>query len=430
LALKPALSVRQTQRLSLTPAMRQGLSVLQLTTLDLLSEIDRQVNENPLLLVGECRIRSAGPDIETATRYLVQPQSLADNLRQQIALMPLDPPIAQIAGYLTRDLTDDGYLASTATELAKTLNRPLAQIETAIAALQECEPTGVGARDLADCLTLQLVEKGIARDMAFGVCRHLDLLAEKQWGKAARATGVSRDVLKSMAGLIRTLSPRPAVGFAEPTRYSMPEVTVTRDGTGGFVTSLSHGTLPDVRVDAELLLQMAAVAGFTEKYRRPAEALIGALAFRDRTLLRVAVALVACQHRFFAIGPDQMRPLTRVELSEIVGLHPSTVGRALAGKALLFDGRVYPLDVFLPAALPTTSGGRVSAFSVQCSIRKLIEDEAEDATLSDDAIAALLNMQGVDIARRTVAKYRGCMKIPSSFARSRLKAARHARLTA
>ncbi|MHC0052104.1 RNA polymerase factor sigma-54 [Actibacterium sp. D379-3] len=427
MAVKPGLSARQTQRLSLTPALRQSLMLLHLPTADLLTEIARQAQENPLLLVHDAEGGSRAPDITAATRDLAQAGTLAHSLQQQISLMPLDRPVAALAQFLTGDLTEDGYLDSTPADLSDCLGVPLDLVEAAIAALQACEPAGVAARDLAECLALQLIDRGVPRDTALAACAHLDLLAEARWKQAERQTGLPRATLEQIAATLRILSPRPASGFAETARPLIPELVVERDGGGGFTVTLNRSLLPEVRLDAALLEQLDVGDPLARSYRGPAEALITALAYRGRTLRQVAIALTARQHRFFTQGPDHMAPLTRAELADTLGLHPSTVGRAMAGKALSFGGMVYPLDHFLSSGLTTADGGRISAFAVQRSIRRIIEHEAAEASLSDDKIAALLQREGVDIARRTVAKYRGCMKIPSSFERSRRRAAQRTR---
>lgn len=422
MALRPGLSARQTQRLGLTPGLRQGMSVLQLSTPDLLVELTRMAEENPLILVDRPS-RFGG----AAVGHLAAPETLAQSLRRQIGLMALDRPVALLAQFLTGDLTEDGYLGSTPEDLADGLGLPLDQINTAIAALQACEPSGVGARDLADCLRIQMIDRGVPAQVAEAVCRHLDLVAAGRWREAQRASGLPRARIEDLAALVRTLNPRPGSGFADPPAPLIPEVMVERDGQDGLTVSLNNGALPDVRLDRVLLQQIERGSALSQSHRAPAEDLVRALRFRSATLRRVTRALVAHQHRFFADPPGEIAPLTRAELATTLGLHPSTVGRAIAGKALAFGGAVFPLSHFLSSALGAGDGGQISANAVKSRIRRMIEQETPDAPLSDVEIADALMREGVDIARRTIAKYRGCMKIPSSFERGRLKAARRTR---
>ncbi|MGC9368560.1 MAG: RNA polymerase factor sigma-54 [Paracoccaceae bacterium] len=415
MALTPGLDLRQTQRLALTPGMRQGLAVLQLSTLDLWDELRRLAEENPLLELHEPAAAAGGFDFEAAAH----PETLAENLSAQIALMPLPPETAALARFLTGDLTEDGYLASSAEELSEALGLPVAQIEAAVQALQSCEPAGVAARDLADCLALQLIDRGEAPDIARAACAHLALLMEGRWSRAARLTGLPRTELERLADLIRDLPPRPAAPLSGTAPPVIPEIAVEEDGQGGFRVVSLHDALPGLRLDAALADQAGASPALRPQLEA-AEAALRALRHRADTLHHVARVIVTRQHRFFAQGPDHMAPLTRAGIAAELGLHPSTVGRAIAGKALLFHGAVHPLSLFLSKALP----GAVSAHSAQRRLHRLVAEEPADSPLSDEQIAALLQREGVDIARRTVAKYRGCMNIPSSFERKRQKAGR------
>lgn len=426
MALKPGLQARQTQRLALTPQLRQGMAILQLPAVDLIAEISRLASDNPLLEFTQPTYTppwAAGPD---STSQIAAPVSMAQNLQQQIAHMPLDPEVAEVAAFLTGDLTDDGYFDSTPDELAHSLKLPLALVEAAIAALQSCEPVGIAACDLAESLMLQLIDKGIDPGVAKAAGQNADLLAEGRWAEVRRHIDLPDHGLQNLAALMRTLSPRPAGDAHQTTQFLIPEIDVTCDRQGALTVSLHNSAIPDVRIDSELVSRLGNDPGF-QSQRNNAEILIGALRFRGKTLLKVATAVVQHQHRFFIDSPDTMLPLTRVALADSIGLHPSTVGRAVAGKALSFNGATYPLSQFLGASLRHDSGVEISAFTVQQMIRRLVSCEDAGRPLSDDAIAAALTREGVDIARRTVAKYRGCLNIPSSFERRRRKAMRRAR---
>lgn len=409
-------SLRQTQRLALTPGLRQGMHLLHLPTDALIEDLAALSTENPLLELRRPAPPAPGPQIADT-------DTLADHVARQLALMPLDAEIAQLAEFLTGDLDDDGYLSSSTAELAELLALPPARIEAAVRALQACEPAGIGARCLAESLALQLIDHGIAPDEAQAAARHLDLLAEGRWTAAARATGLTRDRLGRIAALIPHLSPTPAARFGPTPPPLIPDFTVTKGPDGTLGVQFTEGSQPELVIDTALLASLSANApDIVKTYRAPSQAAISALAFRQSTLLRVTRALVTHQHRFFLLGPDHMAPLSRAALAETLGLHASTVGRAIAGKALEFNGAVMPLSRLLTPALAGSDGQAISAFAVQQRIRRMVDAEPPAAPLSDDQIAAALRREGVDIARRTVAKYRGCMKIPSSFDRRRQKA--------
>ncbi len=423
MALKPRLDIRQTQRISLTPGLVQTLSLLQLSTIDLIAEIRQQAAENPLLVINDPEVPTGSGQPQTLENWS-RPESLTDSLCRQISEMPLGRDIAALAKLLTGDLTDDGYLASTTAELAQTFDIAPASVELAIAALQACDPPGIAARTLVESLTLQLMRTGVPRDEAETVCANLELLIEGRWARAAQKTGLPRTRLEHLAQLIRTLSPRPASGFGDTAGLLIPEVMVNPDGAGGFTLSLNRASVPDVVLDAELVSNLEHDSSLAQANLRPAERLLRALRYRGQTLLDVATAVLAKQQLFFTNGPEHLLPLSRIDLAQTLGLHPSTVGRAIAGKALGFNGVTIPFANLLSPSLTKDDGTVVSTFTVQHRIRQLVDAESHGAVMNDDEIAAVLRREGVDIARRTVAKYRGCMNIPSSFERKRLLALR------
>ncbi len=204
------------------------------------------------------------------------------------------------------------------------------------------------------------------------------------------------------------------------------DLLVTVEGRGTLSVVLNEAALPHVSLDAPLIARMQAepaARAWLKSNVTGAQQLIRALTFRNKTLLATTRAIVSHQRRFFLDGPDYLAPLTRARIAQRLSLHPSTVGRTIAGKALSVNDAVYPLVFFMSPALDRARHKRLSAYIVQRAIRRLIEHEPDAAPLSDDAIVQKLRMDGVDIARRTVAKYRGCLNIPSSLKRRQLKAA-------
>lgn len=414
---RPALSPRTSQALRLTPAMRQGLSLLRMPAADLVTEVNRLAAENPMISLDEPAGRGWG-----GAESLVAPEPLGERLCRQIAEMPLDPVVAAIARFLIGDIDEAGYLDPDAARNAESLGAAPDQVEAAIAAVQACEPAGVGARGLEECLALQMRERGVPESTARTVCAHLGLLSEARFDALATATGLALDKLRPLAEMLPQLTPRPGDSMSGAPLPPLPEILV-EDGPDGLLVAVTDSrVLPQVELDTALVTALEGRQA--QEMRQQAEALVRALEFRARTLGALARLIVAHQYRFFADGPDHLVPMTRAALARALDLHPSTVGRALAGKALSYRGCVHPLSRFVS---PPLSGGNgpVTAYAVQRRIRRLVEAETVGRELSDEEIAAELRREGVDIARRTVAKYRRCLSIPSSFERRRRKAARH-----
>ncbi|ABV95317.1 RNA polymerase sigma-54 factor [Dinoroseobacter shibae DFL 12 = DSM 16493] len=424
---REGLTLRQQQRLTLTPEMRTTLSVLRMSAAALEELLVRQAEENPILSLR----RPGPPPAAQATAYevaldtTVAEVSLGDHLRAQLGLMSLAPPVHQAALALSWSLTETGYLDSTPAEIAQECALDEATVLLGLAALQGCEPVGVGARSLAECLRLQLVDKGIAPAVAARATEVLDLLVGSDVARAARRTGIPAEDLGAVIRLLPELSPYPGQRFSPTPQVSAPDVAVHfPDGAGPEIRVL-RGRQSDLALDPELMAAARREAADTAlaRYGAEAEALHRALGYRANALERIVAFLVDYQSGFFREGGAAMRPLTREVLAARLGLHAATVGRAVADKTLAHAGGVIPLSAFFSARLGPETGAATSAYGVQSRIAALVAAESEDAVLTDGEIAQRLKKEGVDIARRTVAKYRGCLNIPSSYDRKRLNAA-------
>lgn len=424
MALGPKLTLKQNQRLALTPSMRQNLEFLALSTAGVEQALQQASEENPFLVLRERRNDYAsGRAFAAATRTIAQPQSLADGLKRQLVVMRLPEQVAALAGYLTGDLDERGYLSTSPQDLSTDLAVPLLLIEQAIAALQACEPTGVGARDLKDCLRLQLRETGLPPAKIAALLLALEPIAEEDWNAASAQSGIDGDELRRLAKLLSTLNPNPVAALdAAPAVPLIPELRVERISEAAFRVSLIGETFPELTLDTGLLsksVQSPDARDFAERCRSDVEALITALRFRGQTLLRVGNALVEHHVSYFQGDKPTPDPLSRQDLGATLGLHGTTIGRAIVGKSMEWDGQVIALDWFFPRALPATEAGWHSVPDVQKSILRLLSAETADQVLSDAAIATMLRHEGVDIARRTVAKYRKCLSIPPSNLRRR-----------
>ncbi len=416
------LGLVQRQRLALTPAVRQSLEVLRLPAATLSERIAEELGRNPLLVrAGGGRGATADflPDLVAAE------PGLLERLHAQIGLMPLDAPVRQAAEYLAGTLRDDGYLDATPAEIAAETGQPVAVIEAGLAALQACDPPGVGARDLAECLALQLLDRGLDRPIADAVVGMMADFAAARWARLEIGLGLPRARLQEIAALLPGLVPHPVAGLSAPVQALRPDL-VARFRDGEIVVELARDALPRLRLD-HALLQRSADDAFVAECRARAEALIAALRQRGATLLRIGRHLAEVQAGFFSQGEAALQPLSRRQLAEALGLHPATVGRAVADKAIDVEGRLFPLSVFFSAPLPGPGGTMAAGAAVRRRIAALIAAEPAAAPLSDARLCAILRGEGVDIARRTVAKYREALRLPSSADRRRLYRTRQPR---
>lgn len=412
MAMRPGLTIRQNQRLAMTPGMRTSLAILRMPADQLIEEIIREAVENPLLIVTH-RTSSAGFSGMDAAE--APPVSLFVSLAAQISQQRLEPEVASAALLLARELREDGYLDVQLEDLAQETGLPVGDLEAGLAALQACDPPGVGARTLQECLALKLIDAGESAVLARALVARLDDIAEERWARVAQAVHVTPSEAERIGAVMRTLTSVPVECPAPPILTRIPDLIVEA-GPAGPVPRMNPDVFPR-------LTAMAVPATANDRMRAygfRATAFLSAFEARSRTLLRIAQAILDAQQGFFAGSTESLRPLSRAEVSDGLALHVSTLARAIQDKSLSFGGKTFPLGVFFSHSLPQ-SGGVVSVFDVQRRIRALVASEDSVAPLADEAIAAQLKDEGVDIARRTVAKYRKCMRIPSSFERRRRK---------
>jgi RNA polymerase sigma-54 factor len=434
MTITPRLELRQSQSLVMTPRLQQSLKMLRMSNLELSEHVAALVEANPLLEAAPLPEQPA-PPAPSAGRAAAGEASaidlapaivtLADHLRGQVRVARVEAPILAAALAVIDELEPDGYLRSDPEEIALRHGLSHAALDAGIMLVQECEPAGVGARGLAECLALQLRDRGLSSPPLETLLDHLDLLAAGKLGELAEICGVTPQAIPSMLTVLRGLDPRPGAGFAEESvAVAIPDVYVRRIQTGWEV-ELNTETLPRVLVNnvyAQRLNRGDRAAAYISECRAQASWLVRSLEQRARTILAVASAVVAHQEHFFAQGISGLRPFSQRTLAEKLGIHESTVSRVTAGKFLACDRGLFEMHFFFSQAIPTTAGGEaVSAASVQDRIRALIGGESPSRVLSDDYITSILEREGIDIARRTVAKYREGLGIPSSVARRRLK---------
>lgn len=442
------LQAAQVQKLALTQSMRQSLTFLQLPAVDLSQAVQEAALSNPLLEVtepdfGRVAVDVARPEEDPAPvfqeselwpRYAPRgrkeappvperAESFAEYLEGQLGTIPyLDARLRELCRYLIGCLNSAGYLDCPLTELAEELGVPLFEMEQALLAIQTLDPPGVGARDLSECLLLQLAQgKHFTEENIRLLRAGLPLLAEEDWDGLARLLGVSREQAKRDAAVIRSLNPIPSRGFASAERpvYLVPEATVScRDGE--VLIEMERGSQPKVELNQYYCSLLGSGEGETRDYLRrmmaEANELISGLQSREKTLRQILGAIVKGQRDFFLKGAA-LAPLTMQQVAEELGLSTSTVSRAVKDKYLSFQGRSLALRSFFVAALPTGEG--VSPQTAREHIRRFIAAEDPALPLSDEALREALGNLGINASRRTVAKYRGEMGIPSSAQRKR-----------
>lgn len=416
MAAKSRLDLVQKQGLALSAGMRSSLGLLRMPTQALADAIAREAEENPFLVLD---YPAAGPSAyDVALDTTAAPVSLADRIRRQVMMQRLDQRTEAAALYLIGELRDDGYLDADLDEIATATGAPLAVLEAGLAALQASEPAGIGARNLAECLELKLFDAGIDRPLARAAADRLSDFAEERWALLGRSLGVDRGTIERIAGLLRGFGSAPLEPGEEASESLVPELSVEVGPQGELMVSLVSGLLPTV---TQMPVPRASLAGevLRDLHDRAGRMAAG-IAARQETLLRIGTYIAETQPAFFRQQRDSIAPVTRNDAASALAMHPSTLGRALGGKAVVTRGTLYPLSLFFSRAIPGPDGA-LSPFDVQRRIRALIAAETAGAPLTDEAICGRLHAEGVDIARRTVAKYRKCMRIPSSFGRKRRK---------
>jgi RNA polymerase sigma-54 factor len=358
-----------------------------------------------------------------------QAKTLAEHLTEQVAMGGLAGPDTAIAAVLIDAVDEGGYLRCDLPEIADRLGCSLDRVEAVLARLQGFEPTGVFARSVAECLKLQLIERNRYDPAMASLLNHLDLVARRDFTQLRRLCGVDEEDLREMLAELRALTPKPGAAFgAEPVAPVAPDVLV-REGLGGlWHVELNSEVLPRLLVDQRYHARIAGGARtdadrtFVADCLASANWLVRSLDQRAKTILKVASAIVRQQDGFLAFGVEHLRPLNLKTVAEAIGMHESTVSRVTSNKYMATPRGVFEMKFFFTAAIASSDGGAAhSAESVRHKIRQMIDAErTAEAVLSDDRIVEILKDAGVDIARRTVAKYREAMRIPSSVDRRRL----------
>ncbi|MDB5497097.1 MAG: rpoN [Phenylobacterium sp.] len=367
-------------------------------------------------------------DPEGLEGVLTRDKTLNEHLHDQLSASGLKGAEAAAASVLIDAVDEGGYLRAELAELADRLGCGEDLLERVLAVLQGFEPVGVCARDLQECLTIQLKDRNRFDPAMASLLENLPLLARRDMAALKRACAVDDEDIKEMVAELRALTPRPGAAFGgEPVQAVVPDVYV-REGLGGlWHVELNSETLPRLLVDQRYHARVSASARtdqektFVSDCAAQASWLVKSLDQRAKTILKVSSEIVRQQDAFLAYGVEHLRPLNLKTVADAIGMHESTVSRVTSNKYLATPRGVLEMKFFFTSAIQATEGGEAhSAESVRHKIRQLIDAEASERDVhSDDAIVDILKEAGVDIARRTVAKYREAMRIPSSVERRR-----------
>ena len=482
MALAPRLDLRQSQALVMTPQLQQAIKMLQLNNLEITAYVDEQLEQNPLLERADNDDQSSTPaenqpenseatpaespvealdsdydnmwnsdqGSETAPPVTMEVWrstptgaasgassaldfapaaniSLRDHLLNQLNV-DLDDPVDRIIGTHIIDLLDDaGYIDGDIAIIADRLGCDEARVEATLERLQGFDPIGVFARDLAECLTLQLREQDRLDPIMAKLVDNLDLLADRDYQTLRRRCGADDEDFADMLAEIQALNPKPGLAFTSEVAQTLVPDVIVRQGGGEWIIELNNETLPRVLVNERYY---ATISKQTKNKRdreyisdclNNANWLVKSLAQRATTILRVATELVRQQEGFLNHGVQHLRPLVLRNIAEAIDMHESTVSRVTANKYMITPRGIFEMRYFFTTAIASSLGGEAahSSESVRYRIKTLIEGEDAAAPLSDDRLVSRLSSEGIDIARRTIAKYREAMNIPSSMRRRR-----------
>ena len=373
-----------------------------------------------------------GGDGETANleSYLAARLSLKDHLLEQLPLAVADPGDRLIGHSLIDAIDDAGYLTDPIVDIAGRLGAPVARVEAVLLAIQTLDPSGVGARNLSECLAIQLRDRDRFDPAMEMLVAHLDLVAKRDISGLRKLCGVDDEDVNDMIAEIRRLDPKPGRAFGSAAiQPVVPDVVVRLAPDGSWLIELNTEVLPRLLVNQTYAAKISRTKGseadrsFVSGCLQTANWLTKSLEQRARTILKVSSEIVRQQDAFFAYGVEHLRPLNLKAIAEATGMHESTVSRVTSNKYLSSPRGLFELKYFFTASIASNSGGEAhSAESVRFRIRQMIDRETVGEVLSDDAIVERLRESNIDIARRTVAKYRESMRIPSSVERRRRKA--------
>ncbi len=362
------------------------------------------------------------PSFET---FLSSPVTLSDHLQSQLSVMILPERVRQAANSIIGNLEESGYLTTPLEEIAVAEGLSMDDVKAGLKAVQSLEPTGVGATSLPECLLLQLDARGCRDGVAWKIVQeHLKLLETRQLNQLAKAAGRPIEHIQIAVSVIRHLDPAPGLRYSGGgARQVEPDIEISKDGDD-YVISLNDDDIPQLRLNGEYKRMIDReqepnkdIRNYVKERYASALQLIKNIEQRKQTILRVCHSIVRRQTEFLESGIDQLKPMMIKEVAEEIGVHPSTVSRAVANKYAHTPQGVFELRYFFSEAVQGPSGSATPLLIVKRRVKKMIEDENSAHPLTDEQITARLQAEGIQVTRRTVAKYREDMKIPSTHQR-------------
>jgi len=483
MALEQRLSLKLSQRLVMTQSLQQAIKLLQMSRIELVETVQQELLENPILEETpegtdhesntsdqSESTTDGGKELESATEsednkfeeslnqidvdayfqdYLgdyqpqyqrgtfdlsnqpsfeavvSKPESLQDHLEKQLGLLPLTEQAFDIGMAIVGNIDGDGYLIDSFENIAEMLSCPVEHVEEVWNAVREFDPIGVGARNLRECLEIQIAySEWAGTDVETILLEHFDLLAKQKYKELKGILGISNEELKSCLEAIQTFEPKPGRAFSiKPPQYIQPDVFIFKVNDE-YVIQLNDEGTPRLRVSNQYRKMMHQLrrgdketSNYIKDRFKSAMWLIKSLDQRNRTIYKVAESLVRHQRDFLDYGVEYMKPLVLREIADDIGMHESTVSRVVNNKYVLTPRGVFELKYFFRSGISSSFGEDVSSLAVKEKIRKLTAEESPKKPYSDATIVKILTREGIHIARRTVAKYREELGIPSSSKR-------------
>ena len=443
MAITPKLEQQQSQTLVMTAQLQQAIKMLQMTHSELCSFLEDTAEKNPLLELSSQessqdtksvaydygKNRGASHSIENLEDQLIAYKpSLRDLLEEQINIEFSIPSQKLIAFALSELLDDAGYITSDFSSVSKRLSVTASEIETVLSKLQQLEPSGIFARSLKECLTIQLKEQNLLNPKIEKLLENLHLVAKHEIKSLMRICEASHEEIVTFISMIRKLNPKPALLFTNDTAVVItPDVFMLPQPDGGWHIELNTAPLPKVLANERFYTQIkGSIKNKEEKSYisenwQQANWIVKAIRQRATTILKVSTEIVKHQSDFFTHGISSLKPLTLKDIALSTEMHPSTISRVTNNKYISTPRGTFELKYFFSNALAREDGKEdMSSVSVKSRIQDLIEKEKRDFILSDSYISMKLRGEGIDIARRTVAKYRETLNIPTSAQRKRI----------
>jgi RNA polymerase sigma-54 factor len=442
------LSLIQSQKIILTPQLRQAIEILKMNSQELSEHILREMETNPALEMSSpfSETNEETKELENDNYYDAGVRhddsensvnrvflddstvglSLKDHLILQLHALSMSEIAIEIAEYLIDNVDDNGYLCINLSEVAAFFNTPIRKVEKILNLLQTFDPPGICARNLKECLLIQLNQMGIQdRDILNIVRDHLDGLADNKLSAVAKETGLSIKRVVEVLEFIKTLEPRPGREFygLDGVKYIVPDVTV-KEIDDRFEVLINEESTPSITISnyyRKVLKEDINIEAkkFIQSKIDSVAWLIKCIQQRKNTLIRVSEHIVNSQIEFFKKGKGYIKPLTMKAVAAMLDIHESTVSRTVSGKYLQCSWGVFDMKYFFPPRVLAASGKEIAVNSIKKKVKGIIDSEDKKHPLSDNKIVDILNKEGLEISRRTVAKYRCDLKIPSSSKRKK-----------